>query len=86
MALTLGAAGVAASQESKSVTLSIPRMYCTGCEQTVKKALKSVPGVGDVNVDLERKIAVVQFDGTKAGESDLVRATTKAGFPASVKP
>ena len=83
--LAMGNASVALSQESKSVTLSIPRMYCSGCEQTVKKALKGVQGVEDVDVDLEKKVAVVRFDSARVAENDLVRATAKAGFPASIK-
>ena len=72
------------AQEAKSVTLSIPKMYCIACELSVKKALKKVPGVESVDVSLEKKTAVVRFDPTKAETGDLIHATTQAGFPSSL--
>lgn len=82
----IGARGVLAlAQETKSVTLSIPKMHCIACELSVKKALKKVPGVDSVDVSLEKKVAVVRFDAAKTGPEDLIKATTKAGFPSSVQ-
>lgn len=84
--LCLGHAAVALAQEAKSVTLAIPKMYCVACEVSVKKALEKVPGVESVNVDLDKKLAIVQYDPRKAQTADLIQATTKAGFPSSVSP
>lgn len=80
----LGAWSYAHAQEPKSVTLQVPKMYCVACEITVKKALTKVPGVGKVDVDLDKKLVVVRFDSTKASVDDLIHASTKAGFPASL--
>ena len=44
----------------------------------------AVPGVADAKVDLGRKTATVKFDPDKAGIATLVKATTNAGFPATV--
>ena len=75
---------VAGAQEIKTTTLIVEKMYCIACVQTVKKALNRVPGVAKVDVDLDKKTAVVRFDESKASIDDLATATAKAGFPALV--
>ena len=82
--LAFGVVSVAGAQELKSATLVMEKMYCIACVQTVKKALNRVPGVAKVDVDLDKKTAVVRFDESKASIDDLTKATAKAGFPALV--
>lgn len=69
----------------KTVTLSVPGMYCEVCPITVKKALQKVPGVTKVNVSFEKKEAVVRYDDTKATIDKLKDATFEAGYPSEVK-
>jgi len=78
-------ASVAASQELKSATLYASKIYCEACAAVITKALRNVPGVSKVRVDVERKEVVVQFDSTKASVEDLTAATTRRGFPSSVR-
>ena len=40
---------------TQTVTLSVPDMNCAACPITVKKALTKVPGVGKIDVNLERR-------------------------------
>lgn len=68
----------------KSVTLDVAKMTCETCPIVVKKALEKVPGVSEVKVDFAKKTATVQFDADKTGAAALVKATTDAGFPATV--
>jgi mercuric ion binding protein len=70
---------------SKTVTLSVPGMYCAVCPITVKKALSHVDGVEKVEPSLEKKEAVVTYDDAKTKISDLTWATTEAGYPSTVK-
>ena len=70
---------------SKTVTLSVPGMFCATCPITVKKALTTVAGVTQVTVNLEKKQAVVTFDDAKTNAVELTKATTNAGYPSSVK-
>ena len=79
-------AGVSVSdaQELTTATLVVDQMYCVACVQTVKKALNKVPGVAKIDVDLDKKTAVVRFDESKASVDDLMKATAKAGFPTSL--
>jgi copper chaperone CopZ len=41
--------------------------------------------VSKIDVDVEKKEVLVQFDPTKAKVEDLTAATAKKGFPSSVR-
>jgi len=68
----------------KTVTLSVPSMYCPVCPITVKKALIKVPGVSQVEVSLAKHRATVTFDDAKANVAMLTRATKDAGYPSTL--
>ena len=58
-------------------------MRCAGCAEKVEQALRDVPGVATVAVDLEHRTAVIEG----GGEADnLVSAVHTAGFKARVVP
>ena len=75
----------AALAAERTVTLSVPGMYCAVCPITVRKALEKVPGVSKVNVSFEKKEAVVTFDDAKASINALEDATFEAGYESTVK-
>ena len=79
------AAALPALAVTKTVTLAIPSMTCPVCPITVKKALKAVPGVSQVNVNFDKKDAVVSFDDSKTSVAALTKATTDAGFPSRLE-
>lgn len=60
--------------------LSIQGMTCGHCQMTVTKALKSVPGVADAQVDLQAGRALVTYDGSKASVEKLKAAVADAGY------
>ena len=66
---------------TRTVTLKVPGMTCPACPITVKKALTKVEGVSQVDVNYEKKQAVVTFDDAKTDTKALVKATTEAGYP-----
>lgn len=66
-------------------TLAVSNMDCATCPITVRKALERVPGVESAKVDFKTKLAVVAFDPAKTKPEALVKATTDAGFPSTVK-
>ena len=70
---------------TQTVTLSVPDMNCAACPITVKKALSKVEGVGKVNVNFEKREAIVVFDDSKTTIGKLTEATEMAGYPSSVK-
>lgn len=84
-ALLLAVASLAGAQESKVATLYANKIYCEACAAVITKALRGVPGVGKVNVDVDRKEVMVQFDPARASVEDLTAATGKKGFPSSLR-
>jgi len=85
--LALSAAlSVPAWAATQTVTLSVTGMTCKACPITIKKALKKVDGVENIEVNLEKKEALVTFDDAKTTVEALVEATTNAGYPSTVRP
>ena len=83
-ALALISSGALA--DLRSVTLSVPGMYCETCPITVKKALSRVPGVSRVSASYETKEATVTYDDSRTTVEALTKATANAGYPSSAKP
>ena len=71
---------------SKTVTLSVTGMTCAACPITIKKALNKVEGVENIEVNLEKKEAMVTFDDAKTMVEALLEATKNAGYPSTVQP
>lgn len=69
----------------KTATLAVSGMTCETCPLTVKLSLTKVVGVTDVDVRFDTKQAVVAFEDTKTTVAALVKATTDAGYPSTVK-
>jgi len=46
----------------------------------LKQALQSVPGVDRVDFNLERSVAVIDFDPSQSHIDEFLRAVLKAGF------
>jgi copper chaperone len=66
---------------SVTVKLSIPNISCGHCTATVKRETKDLPGVENVEADVETKTATF----TLASEADLSRVKetlAEAGYPA----
>ena len=71
-------------QSSQSVTLDMQNMTCAMCKFTIKKALQGVEGLEEANVDYDTKTAKVTFNPQKTSVVALIKATTDAGYPATV--
>jgi mercuric ion binding protein len=82
---TVYAAAPEPAQESlQSVTFDMQNMTCAMCKVTIKKALQGVDGVQKVSVDGDTKMADVTFDPKKTSIEALIKATTNAGYPATI--
>lgn len=68
---------------SKKITLDVNGMSCEKCVARVKKALEGVDGVKSADVNLDKKRAVVKYEGEVSGDT-LVKAVTDAGYEAAV--
>lgn len=64
--------------------LAIPGMSCAACPVTIKIALNRVPGVTATTVNFDNRQAIVTFDDAKTDVEALLRATSEAGYPATV--
>ncbi|MEP7207074.1 MAG: heavy-metal-associated domain-containing protein [Casimicrobiaceae bacterium] len=67
----------------RTVVLDVQNMNCALCRVTVKQALAKVPRGVDATIDLGSKTATVQFDRDQADVAILIKATTRAGYPAT---
>jgi mercuric ion binding protein len=76
---------VQTQNSSQSITLDIQNMTCAMCKFTIKKALQGVEGVKKVNVDSDTNTATVIFDPQTTNGESLIKATTNAGYPATVR-
>ena len=61
-------------------TLKVQGMTCNHCVMRVAKALKSVPGVQDAQVDLQKAQAVITYDDAKVAPEKLSTAVVEAGY------
>lgn len=68
-----------------TTTFSAPDIDCNGCATAIKKAVGAVPGVSQVEVNIDRKHVTVSHDDA-ASPATVTSALDKAGFPATVVP
>ena len=68
----------------ESVSLKVSGMTCMGCVASVTRVLRSVKGVGKVDVSLAEARAQVEFDPGIANREQLRAAVERAGFDAAL--
>jgi len=67
---------------TKTSTIRVDGMKCSKCSGSVEKALKATPGVEKVEISLDRKEAVVEYDDQKVTEAKLREVINATGFKA----
>ena len=75
---TVGEAGYEA--EVQETSFDVLGMSCASCVGRVEKALKKVPGVLDVNVNLATEKVTVRYLASEAGLRDFARAVEGVGY------
>jgi len=73
------------SEIERRITLPVHGMTCASCVAYVEKALTSVQGVAEANVNLATEKADVWFSTDAVGISDLVEAVQETGYEIPVK-
>ncbi len=58
----------------------IANLKCGGCESTIIKNLKEMPGVESVSVSQEEDAVTVNYDGTST-RSDFTKKLHSLGYP-----
>ena len=72
----------ASSTEMKVVTIPVEGMVCGSCVARTKHALKSVNGVEEVEVSLEKRLARVRYDSNKTNPDQLAATIKELGYKA----
>ena len=73
---------VGALAVTKKATIRVDGMKCAKCSGAVEKALKATAGVEKVEMNLERKEAVIEYDDAKVTEAKLREVINGTGFKA----
>jgi mercuric ion binding protein len=66
----------------QTVKMPVNGMVCNACQSNVKKTIKSVDGVTDVEVNLEKKFAVFTYNPAKVKVGQVQKAVNDKGFEA----
>src|SRR4028118_1008520 len=72
--------GAGYGAEVREASLGVSGMTCASCVGRVEKALKKVPGVLDVSVNMATEKARVEYLPSVAEMRDLKRAVESAGY------
>ena len=80
LVLALTAIGVSAA--TKKSTIRVEGMKCAKCSGSVEKALKATQGVEKVEISLQQKEVVVEYDDEKVTETKLREVINATGFKA----
>lgn len=79
---TIAFTSIGALAVTRKSTIRITGMMCSKCSGSVEKALKATPGVEKVEVSLQKKEAVVEYDDEKVTEAKLREVINSTGFKA----
>jgi len=64
------------------VVFKVPNMVCEGCAETIKSALKGLPGIQEVNPKVFQKQVYVRYETGKLQQQEVKHAIDNAGFTA----
>lgn len=70
------------SATTKKSTIRVDGMKCAKCSGSVEKALKATQGVEKVEVSLDRKEVVVEYNDEQVTEAKLREVINATGFKA----
>jgi copper chaperone len=65
----------------ETLTYTVPGIHCEHCEMSIREEIAEVPGVQDVDVDLESKVVIVH--GRDLSDELLRAAIEEAGYEAA---
>ena len=65
-----------------SFTIPIEGMSCGSCVSSVKKKVKSMDGVQDVEVSLEKREAKVSYASSEVSPEEIQKAISELGYKA----
>lgn len=66
----------------QTVKMPVTGMTCSACQSNIKNTIKSIDGVFDVQVSLEKKFARFTFDPKKVKVEQVQKAVNNKGYTA----
>ena len=66
-----------------SITLQVPEIHCGHCKSSIEGAVAEVDGVDRVEVSIDARTVVVDFDGNGTTKSAIVDAVESQGYVVS---
>jgi periplasmic mercuric ion binding protein len=66
----------------QKVKMPVDGMTCSACQSNVKKTIKSIDGVSDVEVNLEKRFAFFTYDPKKVKVESIQKAVNDKGYTA----
>jgi copper chaperone CopZ len=68
------------------ITIAVEGMSCTGCAGVVTTTIEEIPGVAEVTVDFDSRLAHIRLADQGVDPATLVTAIESAGYRAHVAP
>ena len=72
------------SLRTEKKSFPVMGMHCASCAKLIERSLGKVPGVISVGVNYASEQAIVEINGNKVSNEDLVNAVKKAGYRAII--
>lgn len=72
-------------KNTEETKIALATMQCTTCKKNITKALKTDAGVKDINVNIDGKFVVINYDKTVTSLDKLEGIITAAGYDANGK-
>ena len=66
----------------QTIKMPVDGMVCNACQSNVKKTIKSIDGVSDVEVSLEKKFALFTYDPKIVKLEQVQKAVNDKGYTA----
>lgn len=64
----------------ETTTFNVPSITCNVCSDKIQNGLKTLTGIGDVNVDLKSKSVSVEYDPNNVSAQDIRRKVSSLGY------
>lgn len=67
---------------AQKIKMPVDGMVCNACQSTIKKAIKSLNGVTNVEVSLENKNAIISYYPNQVKPEQIQKAVNDKGYTA----
>lgn len=79
--LIAAALSISTASFAKEINVQVKGMVCSMCAQGIKKKFSKLDEVKEINVDLDKKIVLIQTkDDKDISDADITKIITEAGY------